>query len=83
MIFLGKIGIVTPAGFRKARKWAIMGSIIFAAIVTPPDPLSWSLVAVPMILLYELGILLVALGGRKKAEVAADSPRPVEGAPVG
>ena len=66
MIFLGKIGMVTPAGFRGARKWASMGSVIFAALVTPPDPLSWSLVALPMIALYELGILLVAVGCRKK-----------------
>ena len=66
MIFLGKIGMVTPAGFRSARKWAAMGSVIFAALVTPPDPLSWSLVALPMIALYELGILLVAVGCRKK-----------------
>ncbi len=68
MIFLGKIGIVDGKGFRKVRKWAILGSVVFAALVTPPDPLSWSLVAVPMILLYELGILLVDFGARKKAK---------------
>ncbi len=74
MVFFGKIGAVSAAGFRKARKWAIMGSVLFSAIVTPPDPLSWSLVAIPMILLYELGILLVNLSEKRKPRDAGGKP---------
>jgi Tat protein translocase TatC len=74
MIFFGKIGLVSAAGFRKARKWALMGSVFFSAVVTPPDPLSWSLVAIPMILLYELGILLVSFSERKKAKGQGGKP---------
>lgn len=80
MIFLSKIGAVGAEGFRSARKWAIMASVIFAAIVTPPDPLSWSLVAGPMILLYELGILIVSAASRKKA---TPSPGKSVGKPQG
>ena len=74
MIFFGKIGLVSAAGFRKARKWALMGSVFFSAVVTPPDPLSWSLVAIPMILLYELGILLVKFSERKKTRGQGGKP---------
>jgi Tat protein translocase TatC len=76
MVFLGKIGAVTPSGFRKARKWAVLGSVVFAAVVTPPDPLSWSLVAGPMVLLYEVGILIVAASSRKKAGGTGSKPLP-------
>lgn len=57
MIFLAKIGVVDVNGFRKARRVAIFVGVILAVILTPPDPFSWSLMAVPMILLYEVGIL--------------------------
>jgi len=67
MIFLSKIGLVGAAGFRRARKYMILGSILFAALVTPPDPMSWSLVAGPTILLYEFGIIIVSMTTRKKA----------------
>lgn len=76
MIFLAKIGILDAAGFRRGRKLAILGSVILAGVVTPPDPLSWMLVAGPVIALYELGIVIIAFGGKKKAKVASVDLRP-------
>ncbi len=62
ILFLSKLGIVTPEGLGRFRKWAIIGAFVLAAMITPTfDPLNQSLVAVPLILLYEVGILLARI----------------------
>jgi len=58
--FLTKIGIVTPAFLRKYRKHAIVVIFILAAIITPPDVFSQTLVAIPLLILYEISILISA-----------------------
>jgi sec-independent protein translocase protein TatC len=58
--FLTKIGIMTPAFMRKYRKHAIVLIFIIAAIITPPDVFSQTLVAIPLLLLYEISILISA-----------------------
>ncbi len=58
--FLTKIGILTPAFMRKYRKHAIVIILIIAAIVTPPDPFSQTMIGIPLILLYEFSILISA-----------------------
>lgn len=61
MLFLEKIGIFTAADYRSKRKIAILLIVVAGAILTPgQDPFSQCMLAVPMILLYELGILLVS-----------------------
>lgn len=57
---LAKIGIVTAQFLRKYRKHAIVGVLILAAVITPPDLLSQVIVSIPILLLYEIGILVVA-----------------------
>ncbi len=64
--FLGSIGLVTTGFLRKNRKFALLIIIIFASILTPPDIFSQVLMAIPLMLLYELGILMVHLSWRKK-----------------
>jgi sec-independent protein translocase protein TatC len=64
--FLTKIGIVTPGLMRQYRKHAIVGILIVGAIITPPDPLSQSLISIPLYLLYELSIFISAMVVRKK-----------------
>jgi sec-independent protein translocase protein TatC len=60
MLFLGMMGIVRAEWLRKWRRYAILIAFIVAAILTPtPDVVNQILMAVPLILLYELGILLV------------------------
>jgi sec-independent protein translocase protein TatC len=67
IFFLSKIGVVKPAWLSKFRKAAIILAFIIGAIVTPtPDPLNQTLVAIPIIVLYEFGIILSKLARRKK-----------------
>jgi sec-independent protein translocase protein TatC len=58
--FLTKIGIMTPTFMRKYRKHAIVLIFIIAAIITPPDVFSQTLVAIPLLILYEVSILISA-----------------------
>jgi sec-independent protein translocase protein TatC len=63
---LAKIGLVTPAMLRRFRKYAIIGNFIFAAVITPTtDPLSLFMMAIPMCLFYELGIILAVMVQKK------------------
>ncbi|MDO4230848.1 MAG: twin-arginine translocase subunit TatC [Lautropia sp.] len=53
-----KLGIVSVEGLREARRYVIVGAFVVAAVLTPPDVLSQFMLAVPLMLLYELGIFL-------------------------
>jgi sec-independent protein translocase protein TatC len=53
-----KLGMVTTDQLRAARRYVIVGAFIVAAVLTPPDVLSQFMLAIPLILLYELGIFL-------------------------
>ncbi len=67
IIFLTKIGVVTPQFLAKNRKYAILMSFILAAILTPtPDAFNQILMAFPIIALYEVGIWLSKLFKRKE-----------------
>jgi len=59
--FLTQIGLVSPQLMRQYRKHALVGILIVGAIITPPDPLSQSLIALPLYLLYEISILISAM----------------------
>lgn len=54
--FLTKVGVLTPAFMRKYRKHSIVVIFVIAAIITPPDVFSQTLVAIPLLLLYEISI---------------------------
>jgi len=56
--FLTKIGIVTPQFLRKYRKFALVIVLILSAIITPPDIASQVIVAIPVIILYEISIVI-------------------------
>jgi len=58
MLLLSKIGFIAPEKFIAWRKYAILVIFIIAAVVTPPDPFTQTMTAIPMIVLYELGILI-------------------------
>jgi sec-independent protein translocase protein TatC len=58
--FLTKIGLITPTFMRKYRKHAIVVIFIIAAIITPPDVFSQTLVAIPLLILYEVSIFISA-----------------------
>jgi len=56
--FLTKVGLITPTFMRKYRKHAIVLIFIISAIITPPDVFSQTLVAIPLLLLYEVSIFI-------------------------
>jgi sec-independent protein translocase protein TatC len=67
MFFLTKVGIVTPKFLRQYRKHAVVIILITGAIITPsPDPLSQSLISVPLYILYEISIWISAMELRRK-----------------
>jgi sec-independent protein translocase protein TatC len=57
LVILVAVGVVTPVQLAGGRRYAIVGAFIVAAIFTPPDVVSQTMLAVPMCLLYELGII--------------------------
>ncbi|MCL4557512.1 MAG: twin-arginine translocase subunit TatC, partial [Deltaproteobacteria bacterium] len=70
LLILSAMGIVTPQGLAEKRRYAVVGAFILGAILSPsPDVFNQTLVAVPLIVLYEVGILLSALYMRRKERV--------------
>ncbi len=73
--FLARLGIITPKWLSDKRKPAIIFAFIIAAIITPTfDPINQSLVAVPLIILYEMSIWLAKLVHRKRPQVVTSLP---------
>src|SRR6266850_1788348 len=72
LMLLGRVGIVTSAGLKKMRRYAIVGVFAVAAVLTPPDVISQLSLAFPMVALYEISILGVWFieRGRAKREAA-------------
>ncbi len=69
--FLAKAGILTSDMLRKGRRIAIVIIMILGAIITPPDPISQLIVALPLFGLYEVATLLAARVERKRAKALA------------
>ena len=63
VVLLVRFGIATIDKLKKARPYVIVGAFIVAAIFTPPDVLSQLLLAIPLCMLYELGIILARFVG--------------------
>jgi sec-independent protein translocase protein TatC len=66
LTLLGLAGIVTSKLLREIRRYAIVAVFVVAAIFTPPDPISQLMLAIPIVLLYELSIWLVWLMERRR-----------------
>jgi sec-independent protein translocase protein TatC len=72
VVLLVRFGIASIDKLKKARPYVIVGAFIVAAIFTPPDVLSQLLLAIPLCVLYELGIFIARfVGAPKVAEEAA------------
>lgn len=72
MTLLARVGLATSKGMAAKRKYAIVGVFIVAAIFTPPDPLSQLALAVPIIILYEISILMAKMVEKKRAAAAGE-----------
>ncbi len=57
LVFLARLGIATPQFLREKRRYAIVIILIVAAILTPPDVVSQIILTIPLLALYELGIV--------------------------
>lgn len=69
---LAKIGIVTPAYLKKNRKYSLVIILIIAAIITPPDVFSQTIVTIPLYSLYEISILVAKRVAPKEVPVEDD-----------
>jgi len=78
LTLLARAGIASSQGMADKRKYAILGVFIVAAIFTPPDPLSQIGLAVPIIILYEISIVLARMVEKKKAERDAEQEAELE-----
>jgi Tat protein translocase TatC len=67
MLVLSRVGLVQPSMYSKYRPHAIVGVVIVAGVATPPDVVSQILMAVPMLVLYEVGYLLARWTVKKQA----------------
>lgn len=74
VIVLVRAGIVSLQQMREARPYVIVGAFVIGAIFTPPDVISQFMLAVPMWLLFEAGLLLAGTMLRQPADETADSP---------
>ncbi len=80
-MLLVKAGVVTASQLREARRYVVVGAFVLAAVLTPPDVLSQFMLAVPLILLYELGIYLANfIKARSRNPEAEDDAAESEGA---
>ena len=68
MTLLARAGIASAKGMAEKRRYAVVGVFIFAAILTPPDPISQITLALPIIVLYEVSILMAKLVERERAK---------------
>jgi len=68
IFFLTKMGMVTPETLRRKRKYAILLTFVVGAILTPPDVITQCMMAVPLMVLYEIGILVSVMARKKKEE---------------
>ena len=71
IILLTSFGVVTPAGLRRNRRYALLIAATLAAFLTPPDALSMLMMMVPLLLLYEIGIWCSWVVSRRRARAAA------------
>jgi len=72
VVLLVKMGMVSVAKLREIRPYVIVGAFVIGAIFTPPDIISQFMLAVPMWVLYELGIVVASMVTKPKPEAEAD-----------
>jgi sec-independent protein translocase protein TatC len=73
LMLLERAGIVTRAQLAGGRRYAILVAFVIAAVATPPDVISQFMLAVPLILLYELSLIAIWFTERRRAREAAEA----------
>lgn len=75
VVLLVRMGMVSVAKLREVRSYVIVGAFVIAAIVTPPDVVSQFMLAIPLWLLYEAGVVVASWMGARPAPGSGDSMR--------
>lgn len=74
MFILAKLGVASPDKMRSFRKYAVLILLVLSAVITPStDPFNMAIVAVPLLLLYELGVIIARIFARRPVESPAAS----------
>ncbi|HIG87252.1 MAG TPA: twin-arginine translocase subunit TatC [Planctomycetes bacterium] len=71
MLALSKLGLVEADVWSQYRRHMVVGALVVAAILTPPDPITQMLMAGPIVILYEVGVWLTRLAARREASEQA------------
>jgi sec-independent protein translocase protein TatC len=77
VILLVKTGLVSVAKLREVRPYMVVGAFVVGAIFTPPDVVSQTMLAVPLWLLYEIGIIVASLITRPPKPITEDAYSPM------
>jgi sec-independent protein translocase protein TatC len=72
-LFLARMGLLTADYLRRIRRYAVVGVFLMAAIFTPPDPISQVMMALPLLVLYEISIWVAQISGKRQP--AAEVPQ--------
>ena len=75
IFFLARLGLVTPKGLRKKRKYALLVAFMISAMLTPPDVFTQTFMAGPLIVLYEVGVWIAVIFGKKRPESRPESEK--------
>lgn len=70
LMLMERAGLVTRQQLKRGRRYAILVAFVLAAVLTPPDVLSQFLLAIPLILLYEISLIAIWFTERKRAKAA-------------
>ena len=70
LMLLERAGLVTRAQLKSGRRYAIVVAFVIAAVLTPPDVISQLLLAVPLVVLYEVSLVAIWFTERKRARIA-------------
>jgi len=76
LTLLGRVGIISSTMLKEKRRYFIVLAFIIAAVLTPPDVLSMSSLAIPLLVLYEGSIIAVGMVEKKAAAQAVTTPQP-------
>jgi sec-independent protein translocase protein TatC len=68
LMLLERAGLVTRAQLKRGRRYAILGAFIVAAVITPPDVASQCMLAIPLVLLYEMTLIAIWFTERRRAK---------------
>ena len=79
LLLIDTIKPMSPGGLLKSEKWVIVIAFIVAAIITPtPDPINQAIIAGPVIVIYQLGVIAVLVSIARRKRAAKRSPLPVQ-----